>query len=752
MVNTRSHSATVEGQNANAGPSQQPVVHPGPVQNPGSTTISDGQVSPAPIVPTQGGNNQNISIPELEGNQSTTSTSRTQQEREAHQIDMQIMMDQLIQQDNVLNSQKEQWDRQWAAMKAQTTSARRLLSERMVRPSNESSGSTKSRRSQRRSLPIIQNTGNQTVSPVNRGNPVFPPKNNPLIEKDSADTPSTPQNSSARANRPTASTANTPKDNGPRISAWADHVAQAQRPWGHEVDPVEWTQEAIQKSRSAISDPKGPDLQTAREEIMAVVRPRLKSNVDATPTIYSTRDGLENEADHWDKICHKAYQRARRVREVNATTTEQIVQELYAQNAEKEILDAAVIAARKAHLDLNRMTRHAQGGLVDLPTDPRKYPLPPEGGMDVDRGPVRPTSVSDPVDHPRFESPVRTNERHQTPLRLGTPGVGHLRPSGDAAIYDGITKMIQRALNRNKHKVAEKSALSMSGIKLTPPSPYEGSPELEDFEVFIAKMIDWLEITNMLRPGCEQEQLLLLASCLKGEAATWYYDHVRSPSNPNPREWDLISVVEALQRRFIHTLSHHKAAVQFHAIKQGTKTVQELLNIMNKYADRMVEKPDGYTFRRTFINALDPTIKSTILKLGFNAEWATIGELYREALQVDEAQRYESGVRRPAAEGAKAPATKPAVSQSTRPFFRPTGVGSNQSGANRPLPRPPAGGPNNRPAAGVAQKPGFSKPSTNIAGGQSKPANTAPQQMGGSNPTGPSGNNTPHVPRCYDCN
>ena len=104
----------------------------------------------------------------------------------------------------------------------------------------------------------------------------------------------------------------------------------------------------------------------------------------------------------------------------------------------------------------------------------------------------------------------------------------------------------------------------------------------------------------MLRPDCHREQLLLLENCLKGEASLWYYDNVRRASH----KWTLLGVVKGLQERFIPATTHHKAATQFHAAKQGTLTVQELYNTLKKYGDRMVHPPDAYMFRLRFLDAL----------------------------------------------------------------------------------------------------------------------------------------------------
>ena len=79
---------------------------------------------------------------------------------------------------------------------------------------------------------------------------------------------------------------------------------------------------------------------------------------------------------------------------------------------------------------------------------------------------------------------------------------------------------------------------------------------------------------------------------------------------------------------------------------QGNKTVHEILNDLKKYTDRMVMRPDEYTFCRRFISALREPLRQEVLKQGLNPEKSTIGQLYKLANAIQEATRYNQGTRR----------------------------------------------------------------------------------------------------------
>ena len=95
-------------------------------------------------------------------------------------------------------------------------------------------------------------------------------------------------------------------------------------------------------------------------------------------------------------------------------------------------------------------------------------------------------------------------------------------------------------------------------------------------------------------------------------------------------------VVQGLQRRFLHTLTHHHMSNKFDTVSQGTKIVQEVLNDLKKYAVWMIHPPNVYTFRKQFVLALHDSLHNEVLKKGYNAEFSTINQLYETARMIKE--------------------------------------------------------------------------------------------------------------------
>ena len=150
--------------------------------------------------------------------------------------------------------------------------------------------------------------------------------------------------------------------------------------------------------------------------------------------------------------------------------------------------------------------------------------------------------------------------------------------------YDGIARMICAVLTEGQHTDPDKSVLTRAGVKLDHPETYAGGSDLEEFEVFIAGILRWLKMNCLLGETSTEMQVDYLGTRLTGEAQEWFYRNVER-FDCQVREWTLETVVQGLQQRFLHTLTHHHVSNKFDTVSQGTKTVQEVLNNLKKYSN-----------------------------------------------------------------------------------------------------------------------------------------------------------------------
>jgi hypothetical protein len=125
--------------------------------------------------------------------------------------------------------------------------------------------------------------------------------------------------------------------------------------------------EAIRRSRTSMNDHTTPNLERLGDDIIAFVRPRLKSDIDSESTVYSTHDSLIQEADYWSNVSLKAAQRARRAHEVKLLTAEKWLETQIEERAPQKQLDAAQAAVLQAKIELNRLTRLSEADLMPIP-------------------------------------------------------------------------------------------------------------------------------------------------------------------------------------------------------------------------------------------------------------------------------------------------------------------------------------------------------------------------------------------------
>ncbi|KAF8593202.1 hypothetical protein BDV93DRAFT_516533 [Ceratobasidium sp. AG-I] len=175
--------------------------------------------------------------------------------------------------------------------------------------------------------------------------------------------------------------------------------------------------------------------------------------------------------------------------------------------------------------------------------------------------------------------------------------------------------MVISALDRHVHDTPKNAkALGKFGMKLKPPSTYDGD----------------------------------------GPAQDWFLHEVEH-SDIDPEGWTTLEVIQGLQQRFITPKSAAEAAQEFRILSQGTKDVRELYQALKALSLQLPSPPDAYTFRRRYMEAMHSRISQRVMGLGFSAEVTPIEMLVTLAADQESAitaQRHFDEVR-PAASSSR---------------------------------------------------------------------------------------------------
>ena len=127
-----------------------------------------------------------------------------------------------------------------------------------------------------------------------------------------------------------------------------------------------------------------------------------------------------------------------------------------------------------------------------------------------------------------------------------------------------------------------------------------------------------------------------MGNCLKGNAQEWYVRNIEHHDRV-VREWTLESALIEMQKHFLHLLMHRYVSTTYEITCQGSGTVQDLLNRLNKLTTHMVQKLDDYTQRKWFLVALCDPLRREVLMRGHTTEFSHMVDLISTASQVEDA-------------------------------------------------------------------------------------------------------------------
>ena len=88
---------------------------------------------------------------------------------------------------------------------------------------------------------------------------------------------------------------------------------------------------------------------------------------------------------------------------------------------------------------------------------------------------------------------------------------------------------------------------------------------------------------------------------------------------------------------------HRQVLNKFDIIKQGQKTVQELIQELTKYAAWMMQYLDDYSFRRWLIAALRPSLQKEVLCRGIIAEFSSMQDILEKVNDIKDSSHYDIG-------------------------------------------------------------------------------------------------------------
>ncbi|KIJ55685.1 hypothetical protein M422DRAFT_240304 [Sphaerobolus stellatus SS14] len=335
--------------------------------------------------------------------------------------------------------------------------------------------------------------------------------------------------------------------------------------------------ESIEHSQHSIREPQSIDMNALREEIkemiFATIKEKLRSEADSVTTVSQSILALDANAQYWSDLSNKATRYSHRALELQLKLAEEKVNTLLHEEAPEEVLLEDAREARTIHFQLDQSTFNADTGR-NVTSPSRNYGVNPINEVHTTQ--------------PEADAPF---------VRQSTPALSISAQLDGAVVnmtseYSGIQQMVRQAIQNASHEEEpEKSFLAKAGVKMGNPPTYSGEHNLEKFENWVASVLRYMSMYNLLGAQAGKVQLQFLGQCLTDEAQEWFYQQVEW-FDREIKHWDLESVMMGLQKWFMLTLSLNKVAVNYDCIMQGSMTMQQLHQELTKLAKQMIELPD----------------------------------------------------------------------------------------------------------------------------------------------------------------
>jgi hypothetical protein len=224
--------------------------------------------------------------------------------------------------------------------------------------------------------------------------------------------------------------------------------------------------------------------------------------------------------------------------------------------------------------------------------------------------------------------------------------VGNTRVKGRETT-PGVTQYRDETIEKYRQLIRERVGADRSqvpdikGLKVSPPESYDGTDNIQAFEEWLQALLRYFRILKICGPALDEDRVLHVGNLLRGVAADWYNVEVEATSRV-VQEWSFEDLICALYKRFMTEATAQSATDQFYAVRfNKTKGALAFYNDLQRFAGRMVERPDGYTMRRRFLEGLPHELVDNIVKSrGVSAEHSSMAELLEEARKMESALKF----------------------------------------------------------------------------------------------------------------
>ncbi|KAF7966970.1 hypothetical protein HWV62_36322 [Athelia sp. TMB] len=173
--------------------------------------------------------------------------------------------------------------------------------------------------------------------------------------------------------------------------------------------------------------------------------------------------------------------------------------------------------------------------------------------------------------------------------------------------------------------------------KLAEPPKYSGSHSHDEFVDWLSAFLNWLRGYYICGPATDAIRLNYLGLYMEGIASDWYLTEIDNPSRHYTHSLLFADSVCLMHKRFVCTATANDAAIKYNAVRYvSSEGVEGLYYKLDTTAERMIERPNDYEFRRRLFNLLPPWLYEKLKDRNIIPEYCSLDDIRENAKQLEE--------------------------------------------------------------------------------------------------------------------
>jgi hypothetical protein len=172
-------------------------------------------------------------------------------------------------------------------------------------------------------------------------------------------------------------------------------------------------------------------------------------------------------------------------------------------------------------------------------------------------------------------------------------------------------------------------------LRFPAPDKYSGQSDIKAFEGHLHGILRWFQVIGLGGDEWDQKRLAIHGFYLSGNAKEWYDTQVLGIARSR-RSWTHLEAILGLYDRFIDTACVQNATAQFWSTAFSSDIgATGFYNELKSAANRMIKRPDSYTFRNQFMSRLPAAMVNHLIDRNVTAEYCDIRQILEAAINYE---------------------------------------------------------------------------------------------------------------------